>query len=281
MDEKGCRLTLHHQQTVIAKKGNNRVHLENCTIVACANALGNSIHPMILFKGQRLKPTFGDGLPPGSRVAMSPKGSMTTSPFIEWLSHFSSFIQPPILLIFDGAASHLDLTIVDTAERLGIHLLCLPSNTTHELQPLDKSVCRAFEHHWDDELLRYWDKYPDKKMNKERFSVVFTPVWAKTMTIDNITHGFRATGIYPFDKNVIPEHAYAPSFPTRREQEGDEPESPRDNWDPDDFVPLSLLAKRLNNQATPVKENTFSQFLVTPDMKPAGKKNCEEKNPEL
>ncbi|KAI4464013.1 hypothetical protein MML48_4g00010929 [Holotrichia oblita] len=158
MDEKGCRLTLHHQQTVIAKKGNKRVHLvapehaENCTIVACANALGNSIPPMILFKGQRLKPTFGNGLPPGSRVAMSPKGSMTTSLFIEWLSHFSSFIQPPVLLIFDGAASHLDLIIVDTAERLGIHLLCLPSNTAHALQPLDKSFFRAFEHHWDEEI---------------------------------------------------------------------------------------------------------------------------------
>ncbi|XP_044262782.1 uncharacterized protein LOC123010147 [Tribolium madens] len=68
MDEKGCRLTLHHQQKVIAKKGAKRVHLvsqehaENVTIVACGNAMGHVIPPMILFKGQRMKPTFSDGL---------------------------------------------------------------------------------------------------------------------------------------------------------------------------------------------------------------------------
>ncbi|KAF2893132.1 hypothetical protein ILUMI_13044 [Ignelater luminosus] len=48
MDEKDCRITLHRQQTVIAKKGNKRIHLvapehaDCCTIVACANALGNA-----------------------------------------------------------------------------------------------------------------------------------------------------------------------------------------------------------------------------------------------
>lgn len=273
MDEKGCRLTLHHQQTVIAQKGNKRVHLvapehaENCTIVACANALGNSVPPMILFKGQRLKPTFADGLPPGSKVVMSPKGSMTTNLFIDWLNHFSKFIQPPVLLIFDGAASHLDLTIVEAADQLGIHLLCLPSNTTHELQPLDKSVFRSFEHFWDEQLLQYWDKYPDRKMNKERFSEVFTPVWGKCMTISNITHGFRATGIYPFDKSVIPEHAYAPSFPTRKEEEDDA----------EDVVPLATLKRRLKKQVTPEKENSFSKILVTPDMKPPERKNVRKK----
>lgn len=62
VDEKGCRLSLHHQQSVLAKKGAKRVHLvppehgENVTVVSCGNASGNSIPPAILFKGKRLKP---------------------------------------------------------------------------------------------------------------------------------------------------------------------------------------------------------------------------------
>ncbi|XP_030752878.1 uncharacterized protein LOC115879955 [Sitophilus oryzae] len=245
MDEKGCRLTLHHQQTVITQKE----HAENCTIVTCANALGNAIPPMFLFKGQRIKPTFSDRLPPGSQVRMAPKVSMTTSLFIEWLHHFSNFIQLPVPLIFDGAASHLDISIVDAAEPLGIHLLCLPSNTTHELQPLDKSVS-LFRTYWDEELLRYWDKYPDRKMNKERFSEVFTPVWSRWMTMANITHGFRTTGIYPFDKNVIPEHAYGPSVPTQQNHTQNEPEgNDEDSSDSDD--------RQLTKHVTPLKKNTF------------------------
>lgn len=282
MDEKGCRLMLHHQQRVLAQKGARRVHLigsehgENVTIVACANALGNVIPPMILFKGQRLKPTFSDGLPAGSVVHMTQKGSMTTEIFLKWLDHFAQFMSPPpTILIFDGASSHLDESIAEKAELLQIELLCLPSNTTHELQPMDKSVFRSFEAHWDQELVDYWDQYPDRRLNKERFSDVFTPVWGKCMTISNICNGFRATGIYPFNKNVIPECAFAPSLNTQRPYEENNASnlsddeisdqlSMEDHWDPDDEIPLAQLIKKEG----PGKDNSFSKELVTPDMQP-------------
>lgn len=51
LDEKGCRLTVHHQQTVLAQRGAKRVHLianehaENVRVVACINALGHAIPP--------------------------------------------------------------------------------------------------------------------------------------------------------------------------------------------------------------------------------------------
>lgn len=289
MDEKGCRLMLHHQQTVLAEKGSRRVHLigsehgENVTIVACANALGHVIPPMILFKGQRLKPTFSDGLPAGSVVHMTGKGSMTTEIFLKWLDHFAKFMSPPpTILIFDGASSHLDVTIAEKAEMLQIELLCLPSNTTHELQPMDKSVFRSFESHWDQELLDYWDQHPDRRLNKERFSDIFTPVWGKCMTISNICSGFRATGIYPFNKNAIPEYAFAPSLPTQRHHDQNNVPNLDDNevgnglnmedhWDPDDEIPLAQLLKREAQK----NDNSFSEVLITPDMQPV--KNKERK----
>lgn len=84
---------------------------------------------------------------------------VTAVTFEMWLNHFVKFKSPGrCLLIFDGARSHLDAAIVDAAEAPDIMLLCLPSNTTHELQPLDKSVFRAFEHYWDEEVLNYCPK---------------------------------------------------------------------------------------------------------------------------
>lgn len=151
MDEKGCRLTIHHQQTVLAQKGARRVHLiapehaENVTIAMCVNAIGTAIPPMIIFKGQRQKPEYSDNLPAGSLVKMASKGSMTTEFFIEFIKHLGKYkTQGKALLIFDGAFSHLDYTIVEEADKLDIVLYCLPSNTTHELQPLDKSVNKSF-----------------------------------------------------------------------------------------------------------------------------------------
>ena len=229
MDEKGCRLTIHHQQQVIGQKGTKRIHMvahehaENVTIAGCCNALGNTIPPMIIFKGKRIKPEWQDGLPAGTLVKMADKGSMTTQLFIQFIEHLARYKGTgQTLLVFDGASSHLDISIVDAADRCGIRLFCLPSNTTHELQPLDKAVYRSFEHHWDQELLRYWDSHPDRHLNKSRFSQIFTKVWPKCMTPQNIISGFKATGMFPLDPQMIPESAFAPSVVSQRPLENPE-----------------------------------------------------------
>ncbi|KAI4456846.1 mediator of rna polymerase ii transcription subunit 1 [Holotrichia oblita] len=90
IDEKGCRLTLHHQQQVLSRKGAKRVHLiapehsESATVVisnlpisTCGNALGQCIPDMVLFKGKRQKPEWIDSMPPGTSIAMTARGSMT------------------------------------------------------------------------------------------------------------------------------------------------------------------------------------------------------------
>lgn len=226
MDEKGCRLTIHSQPTVIAQKGAKRVHMqaseyaENVTVVGCVNALGNAIPPMILFKGIRKKPEFDDNLPTGSIVRMAPKGSMTTELFLEFVKHLGKYkTVGKCLLIFDGAKSHLDFRIVEEAEKYDIVLYCLPSNTTHELQPLDKACYRPFEHYWDQEVLQFLYENRDKKLTKARFNVILSRVWSKCMTHENITSGFRATGLFPLNEDAIPEIAFAPSVLTARRQD--------------------------------------------------------------
>lgn len=140
-------------------------HADNVTIEGCCNAIGNSMPPMILFKRKRLKPEFSDNLTLGSLVKMALKGSMTTVLFNDFLRHFAQYkSNGSTHLVFDGASSHLDLSIVETSESLGITLFCLPSNITHELQPLDKATFRSFERNWDQELLRYWDIHPQNKI---------------------------------------------------------------------------------------------------------------------
>ncbi|KAJ8949488.1 hypothetical protein NQ318_005955 [Aromia moschata] len=216
MDEKWCRLTIHHQQSVLAQKGTKHVHLvspehaENVTIVGCCNAIGNSIPPMIIFKGKRLKPELADNLPPGSIVGMAPRGSMTTELFIEFVRHLARYKGLyTILLVFDGAACHLDYDIVEAADEHNIKLFCLPSNTTHELQPLDKSVYRSFESHWDQELFRFWDHHPDRMLTKIRFNERISSTDLGQQDIEWIQS-------YPFNPEIIPEHAFAPSIPTER-----------------------------------------------------------------
>lgn len=296
IDEKNCRISLHHQQEVLTAKGRKRVHqianehAESVTVVGCGNAIGSAIPPMILFKGKRLKPEFQDNLPPGSLVKMTPKGSMTTETFREFIHHLHKYrTSGPCLLIFDGAKCHLDFTIVEEAEKCGITLYCLPSNTTHELQPMDKSVYRSFEHHWDQELIKYVSQHPQRTLNKTSFNVILSQVWPKCMTINNISNGFRATGLYPYNQDVIPEEAFAPSAlselpnPTNSENIADESgaqeistanveDSDGSSTDTEN-LPLSLLSKNNPNAGTPNKiDNPLTtceihEFLPTPKFK--------------
>ncbi|XP_022821491.1 uncharacterized protein LOC111352973 [Spodoptera litura] len=300
IDEKNCRISLHHQQEVLTARGRKRVHqianehAESVTVVGCGNAIGSAIPPMILFKGKRLKPEFQDNLPPGSLVKMTPKGSMTTETFIEFINHLNKYrTSGPCLLIFDGAKCHLDFTIVEEAEKCGITLYCLPSNTTHELQPMDKSVYRSFEHHWDQELIKYVSQHPERSLNKTSFNVILSQVWPKCMTISNITNGFRATGLYPYNPDAISEEAFAPSalselpVPSNRKNiavfsdalreqatsTGNVEDSDGSGTDTEN-LPLSLLSKNKSpNSGTPNKINKQSttcevhDFLPTPKFK--------------
>lgn len=106
----------------------------------------------------------------------------------------------------------LDITLAVKADELDVILFYLPSNTTHELQRLDRVV--SFEHFWGDELLKYWDQNSNRRLTKERF-LSFSPLWEKCMSVANIS-SFRVTGIFPFDPQIIPEVAYAPSILSRR-----------------------------------------------------------------
>ncbi|KAJ8889368.1 hypothetical protein PR048_008867 [Dryococelus australis] len=62
-------------------------------------------------------------------------------------------------LIFDGAFSHLDANIVHTADANDITLFCLPSNTTHEIKPMDESVLKSYEVHWGNDVILSWTQH--------------------------------------------------------------------------------------------------------------------------
>ena len=150
VDEKGCRLCLHKQLFVRAKKGGKRVNLvaaehgENVTIVSCGNAVGSAIPPVILFKGRRMKGEWLDALPPRSITPMTNRASMATEAYVNWLTHFRlSEVAGSCLLVYDRDTSRLDHSTVEAADRHHITLLCLPSQTTHELQSMGKSVFGA------------------------------------------------------------------------------------------------------------------------------------------
>ncbi|KAH9112411.1 hypothetical protein LEN26_001600 [Aphanomyces euteiches] len=139
---------------VIAVKGSRNVWREmvdasfHLSIVACVRADGYVQPPTYIFPGDSIERAIvSSSSVPGATVTTAPKGWMNEEIFIAWLQKFSVSIPPenrPSLLIVDGLAAHCTFDVIELAQELGIIILCLPSNATHLLQPLDVAVFKSF-----------------------------------------------------------------------------------------------------------------------------------------
>ena len=74
----------------------------------------------------------------------------------------SNYLIPPlrpVLLVIDGHVSHITIDVIEYARLNEIHLLCLPSHTSHILQPLDVGVSKPFPPRY---VVSIWPKNQDE-----------------------------------------------------------------------------------------------------------------------
>ena len=147
-------------------------------------------------------------------MAVQEKAWMTSYLFSTWMSHFIKNVQRledispdhQHLLILDGHNSHVTLEVVREAKAVGLDLVTLPSHTSHALQPLDVSVFKPFKTYF--QLYRdYWSRHnlaatPSKQTLAQWSSLALR----KALSSANIKAGFRATGIWPMDREAIQRH---------------------------------------------------------------------------
>lgn len=90
------------------------------------------------------------------------------------------------MLIFDEGSFPFDYLIVEEAERYNIAIYFLPSNTSHELQLLGKSVHKLFASHWDQKLVTFMYQNPDRRLKKTSFDRIFISL-AKSLTHEEVS----------------------------------------------------------------------------------------------
>lgn len=217
IDETGCHLN-NEPGEVLASKGARDVHVltsgekgENVSVIACCNAEGIFLPPVLIFKGKNENPAFSVGLPPGSEVYMNVKSSYITSElFFQWLKHHFTPRKPPgkVLLVMDGHSSHQSsIEMLEFADNNDILLVCLPSHTTQALQPLDRSFFKPLKTFYKKETMA-WVQHNKKSIKKVHAGMLIGNAWVKSATAENAINGFRATGIFPLNPDAIPEHFF-------------------------------------------------------------------------
>lgn len=218
LDETGLQLN-NKAGDVIAARGSKCVSTitsgekgETVSVIACFIGEGTYIPPFCVFKGKNKKQEFTNGMPPGSVVVMNEKSAYVNSTiFFEWLQNQFVPRKPAgkTLLILDGHASHCsNVEMLEFAVNNDIIMLCLPSHTTHYLQPLDRTFFKSLKSNYNLACSNFMKNNPSMRITRLQFGQLLGFAWSKSATVENALSGFNSTGIIPLNRFVIPEYAY-------------------------------------------------------------------------
>ncbi len=179
---------------------------QQVTVLACVSAGGCCLPPMIIFKRKGLGEGMDDGTIPGTLFAFSPNGWIDTELFENWFFHHFLMYAPPVrplLLLMDGHSSHYSPTFVNKAAEEKVIVFCLPPNSTHRTQPLDKGAFSPLKMMWREECHNFLSKNPGKVITHYHFGAIFSNAWKRAMTSTNIMAGFKLSGVYPLNRYAL------------------------------------------------------------------------------
>ncbi len=207
-DESGMPLE-HKMPKIVTLKGSKKVRQINSnnrtqiTVIACFNAAGQSIPPMVIFTGKKFNHDLSIGEVPGTLYGMADSGWMDQELFFNWFTnHFlkHAVSARPLLLLLDGHSSHFTLELVQEARKNNVIIFCLPPHTTADTQHLDTTCFAPLKRHWSQACRDFMFNNPARVVTKFQFSRLFASAWSKGMTISNVTSAFRNTGQKLLDK---------------------------------------------------------------------------------
>lgn len=222
---------------------------ELITLVCAVNAAGNTVPPMFIFPRVRFKDVFMIGAPAGAIGTTTRTGWMNEETWPVYLDHLIAHTkctpESPIMLIIDNLKAHITFRAVEKCKNNGICLLTLSPHTSHRLQPLDVSVYGPFKTLFNRAMDGWMRTNPGKTVSIYHVAGRANEAFLGGVTPRNITAGFRAAGIFPYNREIFPDEAYAPSQMTDRPNPevppGPTPEDDRDGPIPADASVLEPL----------------------------------------
>ena len=176
------------------------------TVLAFVGATGIAYPPMIIFGLKVFNQKYAEGEVPGTAYASADKSWINAEIFHHWFEeHFLLYIPSarPVLLLLDGHSSHYSPASIKLAAENKVILFALPPHTTRVSQPLDHCCFSPLKASWRHVCHKFYHDNPGRCVTKYDFSQLFHQAWDEAMTSPNIASGFRATGVFPFNRDAI------------------------------------------------------------------------------
>jgi hypothetical protein len=189
----------------MAQPGNR----EWSTVIQAINSQGWAIPPFIILAAQNHLANWytETNLPTNWVIATTENGWTTNERGLEWVKHFDRYTVSRTrsshrLLVLDGHESHHSTGFELYCKEHKIITLCMPSHSSHLLQPLDvgcfgplkKAYSRQIEN-----LIRAHITH----VTKVEFLSAFREAFFTSVTEENIRGGFRGSGLIPLNPESV------------------------------------------------------------------------------
>jgi hypothetical protein len=214
MDETGVMLSKLGSVKVLVGRHDVRGHRgagvkrTMVTAIECISVDGRSLHPLIIWPAVTYRSNWTTHLTPGWHYGFSEKGYNDSKISLEWLTRVfdpqSKGVAngKPRVLISDGFGTYETLEILEFCFVHNTILCRLPSHTSHKLQPCDVGVFAPLKTAYRDQVERLNREGIDT-VGKEHFTSLYSPARDRALTKRNITAGWAATGLFPFNPERV------------------------------------------------------------------------------
>lgn len=240
-DESGISSVSKSTTKILASKGKKQVGSlssadrgKTVSVEYCMSASGIYMPPLLVYPRQRMKPELLYNCYPGTWAECHISGWMQKDIFENWFEKFIDFsgatIEKPVLLLLDGHSTHVQsLKIIDRARASGVIILCFPPHCTHRLQPLDVAFMKPLSVYYDQEISHWLRSNPGKAVTMAQIAEILGKAFVRAASMTTAIHGFKSTGIWPFNPNIFPDSVFAASATTDRPENTTDPEIEPEN----------------------------------------------------
>jgi DDE superfamily endonuclease len=117
------------------------------------------------------------------------------------------------VLLMDGHSSHYTADLLEYCLENNIEVIGYPPHCTHALQGLDVVCFAKMKVAWKEEINAF-EELHKRSVDKADFCGVFGQAYVCAFTKENVEAAFAATGIHPFNLNVVKPEQMKPAEAT-------------------------------------------------------------------
>jgi hypothetical protein len=230
------------------------------TLLACICADGSHLPPAIIYQSasSSIQDTWLQAFEPDDHTAhfaSSSSGWTNNEIGLAWLKQvFDRYTRPKAgrsnrLLILDGHGSHLTMDFIEYCNQNRILLATYPPHSTHTLQPLDVVMFKPLSSAYSAEVAAFMERSQGlTSINKRDFYSMFIAAWKSSFKEATILKAFEATGLSPFNPEVILKRFNQPAQPALSD-DSDSSALSASNWRKTENLLRQVVADRSDPQA--------------------------------